>query len=262
MADKKGPAVNTKGWLREKLAEFHEEPPSSWTKSQLQARLSELRDEGKQAPVDKKTELIKGLTKAKNKAGMREYITTTLQTPITGMETMAQLEAIAIKAIMQTVEATDEDEMGFGQYSSMTYLQVLTTDRKYYDWCKQMRQEEVVNWRMARFLNWADQVIEKHPEKLATSQPCTQGKATRRLPRGPSLARGSQGTGAATSEADDSSKAWTACVPESGSETEMVTEVGFEIEQLEGQIRELRRRQARHNKEKTPKVIHNMEKGM
>ena len=75
---------------------------------------------------------------------------------ITGSETINQLQSTGMRAILESVPEAFKDEMGFGEHSSLSCMKVFKDHPKYVDWCRQTMKEENVNWRMERFVKWAN----------------------------------------------------------------------------------------------------------
>jgi len=225
----------SKATLREKLGEFNEKPPTNWNRSQLAARLAELTTTKLSHAELKKKELIQQLNKAAHrKADLQVFVRDSLSVQITGSETISQLQSKAMRAILESTPAVPEDEMGFGEHSSLSYMQVLKDYPKYLQWCRQTMKEESVNWRMERFVKWANAWEHNKTSHRRKGMPAPSDPAS--------------------SATDTSFSLISQQIPVPESEEEMVTEVDLEVAALENQIQELRRRQARVNKEKSQRT--------
>ena len=199
------------------------------------ARLAELTTTKLSHAELKKKELIQQLNKAAHrKADLQVFVRDSLSVQITGSETISQLQSKAMRAILESTPAVPEDEMGFGEHSSLSYMQVLKDYPKYLQWCRQTMKEESVNWRMERFVKWANAWEHNKTSHRRKGVPAPSDPAS--------------------SATDTSFSLISQQIPVPESEEEMVTEVDLEVAALENQIQELRRRQARVNKEKSQRT--------
>ena len=171
---------------------------------------------------------------AHRKADLQVFVRDSLSVQITGSETISQLQSKAMRAILESTPAVPEDEMGFGEHSSLSYMQVLKDYPKYLQWCRQTMKEESVNWRMERFVKWANAWEHNKTSHRRKGMPAPSDPAS--------------------SATDTSFSLISQQIPVPESEEEMVTEVDLEVAALESQIQELRRRQARVNKEKSQRT--------
>ena len=243
-------SLKTKEAVRAKLAEFNEVPPMSWDKTQLMARLMELQGQTMTDADQKKKEMIRGLNKAsRKKADLQAFVRETLETKISGYETIPQL---GMKAILLSVPSQSSDEMGFGMHANKTYLQVATEFPQYLEWCQKTFEEEPVNWRMKRFILWAVDWNKKNAGGLKSISKGYMSSSVKDPVK--AKGKGKSSGEAAMSSGTDSSFTMVPAVPVPDSEEEeMITEVDLEVEALENQIRELRRQQALATKNKVIK---------
>ena len=246
-------SLKTKEAVRAKLAEFNEVPPMSWDKTQLMARLMELQGQTMTDADQKKKEMIRGLNKAsRKKADLQAFVRENLETKISGYETIPQLQAMGMKAILLSVPSQSSDEMGFGMHANKTYLQVATEFPQYLEWCQKTFEEEPVNWRMKRFILWAVDWNKKNAGGLKFISKGYMSSSVKDPVK--AKGKGKSSTEAAMSSGADSSFTMVPAVPVPDSEEEeMITEVDLEVEALENQIRELRRQQALATKNKVIK---------
>ncbi len=242
----------TKEMLVQKIQEHGEEPPSSWKKTQLRARLEELKEEKGTNTVDQLKSMTVALNKAaRKKSWLQEHVRDILQVPLTMNETIPQLLAKANKAIMEQVPPTGRDVMGFGKYAEMSYLEVRMHHPDYVQWCLKTEAEEDVNWRMQRFLKWIRQPDSVNPPLSVgnTPQPKSQFRPAVKMGRG-------RGSGHQSSDATDGSFQMVKHASEvkiSSSDEEAV-DPETQIAQLESRIRDLRRAQALDRKDPNMKV--------
>lgn len=246
-------SLKTKDAIRAKLAEFDEEPPKSWDRTQLMARLMELQGNTMTEADQKKKELIRGLNKASRKKNdLQIFVKEALNTKISGYETIPQLQALAMKSIMLSVPSQGSDEMGFGMHASKTYLQVVMEYPQYLDWCQKTFTEEPVNWRMERFIKWAAVWNQRNAGGLSSTTRGYMSSSVKEAIK--TKGKGKSQAGMAAGSGTDTSYTMVPVAPsDSGDEEEMVTEVDLEVKALEDQIQELRRRQAIVTKSKSPK---------
>lgn len=240
----------TKSALFEKIQEYGETPPLHWKKNQLEARLNELKEEHGHLPNMELKSMMAALNRAaKKKADLQHHVETVLQKKITGQETIPKLLALGNQAILEKIDPTSQDLMGFGKHSDKTYLEVLAADAQYVEWCMTTSKEEQVNWRMARFLKWVKMYEEqsKSPSKVMSPSP-KKFTTPQKGYRGTMSAMG----GGSSSEQTDGSYQMVA-VPMS-SDDELTPEQT--VEKLEAQIQELKRQQALQRKSPAMKVDH------
>lgn len=244
----------TKEMLIQKIQEHGEEPPSSWKKSQLRARLEELKEEKGTTTVDQLKVTTAALNKAaRKKAWLQEHVRDVLQVPITMNENIPELLSKGHKAIMEQVPPIGRDVMGFGKHAEMSYLEVKMHHPDYVQWCLKTESEEDVNWRMQRFLKWIRQPEMGYPSPMTTMN--TTPKRAVRTPIGMSRGRGS---GHQSSDATEGSFQLVkqAAEVKINSSDEEVVDSEIQIAQLEDRIRELRRAQALERKDPNMKVDH------
>lgn len=246
-------SLKTKEAVRAKLAEFNEVPPMSWDRTQLMARLMELQGQTMTDADQKKKEMIRGLNKAsRKKADLQAFVKENLETKISGYETIPQLQAMGMKAILLSVPSQSSDEMGFGMHANKTYLQVATEFPQYLEWCQKTFEEEPVNWRMKRFILWAVDWNKKNAGGLKSISKGYMSSSVKDPIK--AKGKGKSSAEAAMGSRTDSSFTMVPAVPVPDSEEEeMITEVDLEVEALENQIRELRRQQALATKNKVIK---------
>ena len=212
--------------IRGKIRELGEEPPMSWKKPQLQARLQELKEEHGSDMTLKKD--MSNLSRhSKKKDLLKKYLTEELGVTITHNETIPQLLSMGEKAIHLAIPPTGQDLMGWGKHSQCTYMEVANKDPQYVNWRRAISKEESTCWRMTRFLKW----INQEPPATNTT-------------RKPPVARAKASTMGYQSDSSHFSVV-DMPVPSSGfSDSEDTKTPEEKVASLEEQIHELRRQQA------------------
>ena len=160
------------------LARLGEIPPKQWSVAELAARLDELRAERGLPPFGQaksKTPLRKEVIRlneaAKKKGILQEHVQSHLQMPITGNETILQLQKMALTKIYQITEASAEDPVGFGCHSSLSYQEVLTQQPKYAEWCVATAREGPTDPRLAHLAEWIQHQQEPEIAKQNNNHP-------------------------------------------------------------------------------------------
>jgi len=242
----------TKSMLVEKILEYGETPPLHWKKNQLEARLSELKEEHGQLPNMELKGMMTALNRAaKKKSDLQHYVETVLQKKITGQETIPKLLALGNQAILEKIDPTPQDLMGFGKHSDKTYIEVLNSDVQYVDWCMTTSKEEQVNWRMARFLKWVKMMEEQGPKGKSAAKGMIPSPKKALTPQKGDSGKGYT-SGASSADHSDGSFHMVAIPP--SSDEELTPEQA--VEKLEMQIQELKRQQALQRKSPAMKVDH------
>lgn len=166
--------TTTRADLIAKMEELGEVAPAHWTAPQIKARISELKDERKQAPTLKNK--IAALNKlAKKKATLFEHALQ-LGLPVTNNMTVAQMYAQVEAHITMEVPAVAHDKMSFGQYRDATYKEVLNKYPSYAQWAVTTYQEDANTcWRLKRFAEWVMQYQTMEPPPVPVT-PRTSAK--------------------------------------------------------------------------------------
>ena len=148
--------------LKERLQTQHgEQAPKNWGKTQCQLRLVELEGEEimSQAPkvMSPLREMEVQINKmARRKSDLQGYMTNTLGVRISGQETIEQLKLKALTQAYQVTPGHNQDYLGFGQYSHLTYEDVRQGYPDYVKWAVTQSKEGSVSPKMERFLKWLD----------------------------------------------------------------------------------------------------------
>ena len=160
------------------LARLGEIPPKQWTMVELATRLDELRAERglppfgqAKSPTPLRKEVVRLNEASKKKSTLQEYVQQHLRLPISGNETILQLQKYALTKIYQITEASAEDPVGFGSHASLTYQEVMEQQPKYVEWCLTMAKEGQTDPRLARLAEWAQQQQEPEMFKKVNHPP-------------------------------------------------------------------------------------------
>ena len=145
------------------LKSYGEDPPPSWTKVELCARLQELADRGEVQPPRRakdKTPLedaVTALNKAAAKKSVLQAHVADMGVKVSGNETIAILQTRAMQHLVATVEATGQDKMGFGKYANQSYNIVKMNDEQYCRWAITTAEEGSCSMYLTRFATWLKQ---------------------------------------------------------------------------------------------------------
>lgn len=109
--------------LRAELERLGETPPKRWTKVELEQRLSEMYEEQPQMKPGSNKKVTTSLRQqvaalnqnSRKKAQLQEWCRTHLRMPISGNETIAQLQKAAMIRIYEETQPSPEDPVGFGR---------------------------------------------------------------------------------------------------------------------------------------------------
>ncbi|CAE7480578.1 GIP [Symbiodinium sp. CCMP2592] len=164
----------TKAALQDELFEtYGEKAPTKWTKLELKARINELRGDEEVAPTSGSTlqDRTRDLRKAaKKKSDLIEFCRH-IQVELNGNETMAVMESRALRRLQETCKAGPQDFVGFGKYSHLQYINILTGYEEYGRWAKQMYKEDPegnsTDPRLRRLAQWLlDNEDQKDTERV------------------------------------------------------------------------------------------------
>lgn len=157
--------------LREKLIKLGEEAPKQWSKSQVLLRIVEIEGEEGLHPRSKEKSPLRELEIKINQASRKKrdlvvLATETLEMELTGNE---MVEILRMKAMSQAAQVTTphaQDFVGFGQWSKLTYAQILDQQPGYCNWAKQMVAEGDGCPRLRRLVKWLlDQTIQEEQRR-------------------------------------------------------------------------------------------------
>ena len=182
--------------LKERLADLGEQTPSKWTKKEIVMRILELDPAADQQAKKVTTDLqsrIRELGMASRKKATLEAFCQEIGVVTSGNNTMYTLEQLALRRLYDISEPAAEDVVGFGKYSTETYMDIYQTRTNYAKWVKQTAQEtDETDYRLRRLASWLTKQDGKEPELLRVATP----KAKARAPPSPpaSTARSSVDT--------------------------------------------------------------------
>ena len=157
----------TKAQMVEALAAHGEIAPGAWTKVQLMARLTEIKDAALQAATWTEKDVVKEINRCKTRADLRVLMDKK------GLEwnknqTIADLKKVLFEMGMRNVIPTAEDAMGFGKFAHLTFGEVYTLHPNYKQWCIQTMEEETdCRWRLKRFAGWAANLTQSEINNLS-----------------------------------------------------------------------------------------------
>ena len=168
----------TREQLRAALRATGEEPPASWTKSELRLRLQEITgaDLGQtikklnQGPPSEYQTWLRQLNQAKvRKALLQKFVSEKLKLTNVDNMTIPQLELAGLRKIYEISKPHPTDPMGFGKYSYKSYEQVMAENLGYCEWAKKTVSEgpDRCDPKLARFTRWLEMVNQEElvPEK-------------------------------------------------------------------------------------------------
>ena len=150
----------TKKELQNELYNLGESAPEKWSKMELKARISELREEsglpdvGAKAKTPLQLQLQELNKMSRKKETLRQYVEKELQVTLTGHETTPQIQTKAIRHLYKSVPASAGDYVGFGQHADLQYVDMLDYP-KYTNWLLKTNEEESeADPRLRRLASW------------------------------------------------------------------------------------------------------------
>lgn len=234
----------SKEQLAQKIRDFGENPPSQWGRTQLEARLVELKEERGATIQDQQKKMVARMNQAaKKKVNLQQFMRDELKQDISGHETIPVLLAMGTKAIMMNFIPQGSDLMGFGKHSQQTYKFVLQNDLDYVGWCIMTAAEGSVNWRMERFLAWVHQ--EGNPAPMIPTEVVNKLLKYPKNSQGPNSGYTSSSNTEGSFRVIPSGPLMDKWNPEDDETAE------DQVKKLEDQIREIRRSQALARKDPT-----------
>ena len=147
------PYVSKATWIQ-RLKEVGEEPPSSWTVAQLQARWDEIsKVKGSETEKNLQDQLqeLRQMGR-KKKSELAQYLREK-EILFTPTDTIVQMLAKGEQKITEEHEPSDNEVLGFGKYGTKTMMEVAENYGAYGEWCKTtMKEEPNHSWRLRRFV--------------------------------------------------------------------------------------------------------------
>ena len=153
----------------QRLKSLGEDPPKSWTVTQLKVRYEELQTANHEAEGNDLQAALKEMKRA-NRGKKSEFLTFLQKEGITygTTDTMVQLAAKAEQQITERHEVSGTEQMGFGKFGALTMKEVMEEYPSYGEWCRTtMLEEKNTSWRLRRFV----QYIEKHRARQHFKEP-------------------------------------------------------------------------------------------
>lgn len=141
--------------LIEKLESLGENPPSSWTRNQMIARLAEIEEPSNPLTSMKAAEKELNAV-SRNKTSLQQYLRDH-GAQLTGMETIPQLLSVGHRLIGERIPGHRSDTLNYGQHANKTYGEM--KDTSYAQWTLTTYEESggaegTSNWRLKRFAAW------------------------------------------------------------------------------------------------------------
>ena len=177
-----------KAQLIAELTQMGESPPGSWTVLELSTRLDELKEEkgvpkkvrGKVA-TPLRVWMIRLNEASKKKATLQAFVKDSLHLNLTMNETMPVLQRMAVQKIYMETDPCEEDPVGFGLHSSLSYRECLQQFPDYITWALKTWKEGECDDRLARLAMWAE-----NEQNAASSsqgyQPPTHSNLEKKMP--------------------------------------------------------------------------------
>lgn len=240
-----------KSTLVEKIESYGETPPAHWTRIQLESRLVELEmTHGPSFEVVRKKAMTELSKAGKRKADLQTLLQTKYHLTLTGHETIKQLYALGCREVMMASPSQGTDVLEYGQYSDMTYKDVLAQFPQYVDWTIQTFKENggpqgESNWRLKRFAMWC---LNQNEEAKMKSKAITPTPKAKKGYKGQNPSEMGTTSDSSYSMVNPPSAAEMVKVP--SEEEEMLSDNECRIQELEAEIRALQRRQ----KDKKPRA--------
>ena len=135
--------------------------PKGWTVTELEYHLHERRQElGIETGKGKKTPLQEYVTKmnvaARKKADLQEFLQSELGVTPNPNSTISQMTKDGLQKIYLMTPGHPIDPVGFGQHSSLTYLEVKQNHAEYCKWVQKTSKEGECSLMLKRLAQWLD----------------------------------------------------------------------------------------------------------
>lgn len=173
-------------YIRELLA-LGEAPPPKWSVPELRTRLIELKEEKglplrHSKPQTAFRSWVVNMNKCRKKADLINFLKTNFKTPLTGNETMEQLQKLGIRHIYEETAPQAEDPVGFGLHCALSYEELYMHHTDYANWVKKTASEGQADYRLQRLARWIEAMdkqlnteIQKETKPPWTGRPMKQG---------------------------------------------------------------------------------------
>eukprot|EP00435_Cladocopium_sp_Y103_P050812 s1300_g15.t1 len=145
----------------DQLVALGEEPPQKWTVPELKMRLSELREEKGLPKHNRKAQTpfrswVINMNKCRKKSELIAFAKDHCHAPLTGNETMEQLQKICIRRIYEMTQPQAEDPVGFGVHCALSYEELCMHQPEYASWVKKTASEGKADYRLLRLARWLE----------------------------------------------------------------------------------------------------------
>ena len=190
-----------KAQLREELVSLGENPPASWSKLELRARLQEIRlEEGIETvhgkPRSRLEVMMKDLNVAsKKKELLVKFVQEKLDMTVGSNDSITTLQSKGVKKIYELVAPAPTDPLGFGKHADLTYSEVMLNIPDYCTWIKDTAKQNPVgsDYRLRRFAGWLEenQAAGTGSSWTMTRTPQARTKEAPSLPRASTPSRAS-----------------------------------------------------------------------
>lgn len=163
--------------LRAEMERLGETPPKRWTRVEMGQRLDEMYEEQphmkpkvvKKNKTDLRLQVVALNQNSRKKSQLQEWCRTHLRMPVSGNETIAQLQKAAMLRIYEETTPAPEDPVGFGKAASLTY-QEISEDTNYCAWVKQTAAEGDGCVQLKRLARWLNQTEDEKMPPVAASR--------------------------------------------------------------------------------------------
>lgn len=120
------------------------------------------------------TQLQEWVTKlnvaSRKKATLMAFCQTELQLPVNEKETMEIMQKKALEKIYLFTKSSGQDPMGFGQYSNLSYQEVMDNHPSYGPWAVKTMNEGDCSNRLRRFAQWYQEALKMPASSTLTAQ--------------------------------------------------------------------------------------------
>ena len=156
----------------QELPALGEAPPPKWSVPELRTRLLELKEEKglplrQSKPQTVFRSWVVNMNKCRKKADLINFLKANFQTPLSGNETMEQLQKVGIRHIYEATAPQAEDPVGFGLHCALSYEELYMHHPDYVNWIKKTAAEGQADYRLMRLARW----IEAMDQQLKAEMP-------------------------------------------------------------------------------------------
>jgi hypothetical protein len=161
--------------LREILEDYGENPPNSWHKVELRARVVEIREQQGiplrgGPPVTSLTHKLANLRKASRRKEELAKFCESLGMILTGNESVQTMQNKGIAWLYANTPATGEDPVSFGRHGDLTYQELRQEKSEYCTWvCKTAEESNSADPKLIRLAKWLKE--EPTEPELTRSRP-------------------------------------------------------------------------------------------